>query len=322
MHDVARLLRAIFALAVVSALFPGAADAQPWPSRPITLVAAFTPGSASDYVARAIAQDISKVLGQSIIVENRSGGGGAIASVAVAKASPDGYTLLITAIGPAVLRPLIDDKLPYDAVADFNPVILVGESPNVLAAGPQRFGSIQDVVAYANRNQGKLTIGHPGAGTMGHLTALLFASEAGIGANFIAYQGTPPIISDLLGGHIDIGSIAYGGGIDAARILAVTTEERPGFLPDVPTMKESNFPNVVGATWHGIFAPAGTAPEVVSRLNIAINAFLEKSETRKEFDTVGYRVLGGPPDRLGRRMTEDHAKWSKVIAAANIGGGR
>jgi tripartite-type tricarboxylate transporter receptor subunit TctC len=309
---------------VSSVLWWEAADAQPWPSRPITLVAAFTPGSASDYAARAIAQDLSKTLGQTVIVENRAGGGGAIASVTVAKAPPDGYTLLITAIGPAVLRPLIEGNLPYDPVADFSPIILVGDSPNVLAVGPQStFGSLQDVASHAKRNQGKLTIGHPGAGTMGHLTALVFAAEAGFEANFIAYQGTPPILSDLLGGHIDVGSFAYGGGgTGAVKILAVTTDERLSFLPDVPTTRESNFPNVVGSTWHGIFAPAGTAPDVISRLNTAINDILSRDETRKGFETVGYRALGGPPDRLRNRMAEDHAKWSKVVAAAKIGGAR
>jgi len=125
-------------------------------------------------------------------------------------------------------------------------------------------------------------------------------------------------LSDLAGGHIDIGAIAFGVGADAVKILAVTTDERLDFLPDVPTMKESDFPNVSGTTWSAIFAPAGLEPEIVARLNTIINAFIAREDTRKQFATVGYRVLGGPPQRLQARMAEDHAKWSKVIAAAKI----
>jgi tripartite-type tricarboxylate transporter receptor subunit TctC len=298
---------------------PAAVQAQAWPSRPITLVVAFTPGAASDYTARIIAQGLSEVLGQPVVVESKPGGGGAIASTAVAKALPDGYTLLITTIGPAVLRPLIDHQLSYDAVADFTPIVLVGDTPNVLVTGPTtNFGSVQEVVAFAKQNPGRLTIAHPGVGTMGHLTALLFAAEAGIGANFVAYRGSSAILSDLVGGHIDLGSIAYSSGTSAARILAVTTEERLPLLPSIPTMRECNLPDVIGSTWHGIFAPAGLAADVASRLNAAANAFLDKAETRQRLGAIGYRVFGGPPERLRDRMSADRAKWSAVIRAAKI----
>jgi tripartite-type tricarboxylate transporter receptor subunit TctC len=317
MRLVARLAKLIVT-ALPLAWF-GAASAQPWPSQPIALVAAFPAGSTSDHAARAIAHGLSSVLGQPVVVENRPGSGGAIALAAVAKAAPDGYTLVVTAIGPAVLRPLIDQKVTYDALNDFTPIALIGETPNVLVTGPKsRFSSVQDVVTFAKRNPGRLTIGHPGAGTMGHLTALLFAAEAGISANFVAYQGAPPILSDLVGEHIDLGSIAYGGGVGAVRILAVTTEERPPFLPDVPTMKESDFPNVVASTWHAVLAPAGLAPDVVSTLNRAINSFLNKEETRMQFDAVGYGRLGGTPERLRARIAADRAKWSAVIRSAKI----
>jgi tripartite-type tricarboxylate transporter receptor subunit TctC len=322
MRLVARLIkltcRAIAVLAP-SVLWLAAAVAQPWPSRPITLLVAFPPGSISDYVARVIAHDLSSTLGQTVIVENKPGGGGAIATVAVAKAPADGYDLLMTAIGPAVLRPLIDSKLQYDTVADFTPIILIGDTPNVFVTSPtSRFGNVRDIVAYASQNPGKLTIGHPGPGTMGHLAALLFATEAHISANFISYQGSASIVSDLVGGHIDVGSIAYGGSASAARLLAVTTDERPSFLPDIPTMRESNLPNVSASTWHAIFAPAGLAPEAVSMLNKALNALLDKPEVRNQFSKIGYRVLGGPPERLRQRIIDDRAKWSAVIQAAHI----
>jgi tripartite-type tricarboxylate transporter receptor subunit TctC len=218
-----------------------------------------------------------------------------------------------------VLRPLIDRKVGYDAVGDFTPIALVGDAPNVMVAAPQRgFNSVRDVVAYAKQNPGKLTIGHPGVGTMGHLIALLFAAEAGIEANFIAYPGSPPIISDLLGGHIDVGSIAYGPAIGAAKILAVTNDEPIPFLPGVPTMRDADFPNVTGATWSAVFAPAGLPPDIVTKLNAVIGAFLDKEETRAQFAKVGYHALGGPPEWLRARMADDHAKWSKVITDAKI----
>lgn len=317
-----RSLRAI-PVAIALSVCAGGAQAQSWPARTITLVVAFPAGTTADYAARMIAQDLSKRLGQTVVVENRAGGGGVIASAAVTKAPPDGYTLLMTTIGPAVLRPLIDQKVKYDPVAGFTPIALVGEAPNVLAVGPNsRFKRVQDIVAYAKRNPGKLTIGHPGSGTMGHLIALLFAAEAGIDANFISYQGSPPIVTDLAGGRIDAASFAYGTSIGAAKILAVTSREPLPFMPGIPTMKESKFPNVVGSTWSGLYGPAGLPSDIVAKLNAGIEAFLVRPETEQQFDKVGYHALGGPPERLRDQMAEDRARWSKVIAAAKITAGQ
>ena len=300
-----------------------AANAQTWPSRTITLVAAFPPNTTTDYAARTIAQELTKALGNPVIVETKSGGGGVLASVSVAKAPADGYTLLMTTIGPAVLRPLLEQGLAYDPVADFTPIALVGDAPNVIVAGTQsRFHSIADIVGYAKQNPGKLTIGHPGIGTMGHLVALLFCAEAGIDANLISYQGAPAILTDIAGGHIDIGALAYGVGANAVKTLAVTTKERVDFLPDVPTMGEVNYPNVVATTWSAVYAPANLPADVVAKLNSTINTFIRQADIRNHFTAVGYRVLGGPPQRLADQMVEDHAKWSKVIASAKLGGNR
>jgi tripartite-type tricarboxylate transporter receptor subunit TctC len=314
----------IAVLSVVALLaWLAAAQAQTWPSRSITLVAAFPPNTTTDYAARTIAQELTKSFGHPVIVETKAGGGGVLASQSVAKAPPDGYTLLMTTIGPAVLRPLLEQGLAYDPVADFTPVIVVGDAPNVIVAGTQsRYGSIQDVVAYARQNPGKLTIGHPGIGTMGHLVALLFCAEAGIEANLISYQGAPAILTDVAGGHIDIGAIAYGVGANAVKSLAVTTKERVEFLPDVPTMGEVGYPNVVATTWSAVYAPARAPASIVGKLNATINTFIGQEETRKHFATVGYRVLGGPPQRLADQMADDHAKWSKVIAAAKLSANR
>jgi tripartite-type tricarboxylate transporter receptor subunit TctC len=319
MPPLARSFHAITLLFAALLLGAAAADAQSWPSRTITLVVAFPPSTTTDFAARAIAQGLSKEWGQSVVVENRTAGGGAVASLTVAKAPPDGYTLLMTTIGPAVLRPLLDSKLHYDPVGDFTPVALVGEAPNLLVSSPKlNVGTVQDLVDYAKINPGKLTIGHPGIGTMGHLVGLLFASEAGINANFISYAGSPPLLTDLASGSIEAGSIAYGAPVGTAKILAVTTNERLPLLPGVPTLMESKFPNVTGATWSGLFGPAGLPPEIVAKLNRSIDAILRREDTRDLFDKVGYHALGGPPERLRQQMSDDRAKWSKVIAAAKI----
>ncbi len=318
-------LKAILVVLACLMVGAGAARAEatpPWPTHAITLVVAFPPGTAVDLAGRAIAQDLSTRLGQPVVVENRPGSGGVIGSVTVAKAPADGYTLLMTGIGPAVLRPLIDAGINYDPVADFTPIILVGDAVNALATSPKGFATVADVVAYAKRNPGKLTIGHSGPGTMGHLIALLFAAEAGFDATLVGYPGSSPLVTDLAGGHIDTGVIVYAPGSEAAKTLAVATQQRVDFLPGVPTLAESGFPNVVGSTWNAIFAPAGLPDAIAARLNGAIAAFLAGAEIRKRFAATGYRLLGGPATLLRDRMAADRAKWSKVIEAANLRGAR
>lgn len=294
-------------------------NADNWPTQPITLVVAFPPATTVDVAARAIAQDLARRLGQPVLVENRPGSGGVIGTVAVAKAPADGYTLLMTGIGPAVLRPLVDHTIAYNPAADLTPIILVGDAVNVLATSQSRgFASVADVVAYAKRNPGELTIGHSGPGTINHLIAVLFSAEAGIQSTLISYQGSSPIVADLAGGQIEAGFMAYGAGSNAARILAVTTDQRVAFLPGIPTLKESGFPNVAGSTWNAIFAPAGLPAPVAAKLNAAIGGFLAEDEVRRQFFAVGYRVLGGPPERLRAQMADDRARWSKVIESAHI----
>jgi tripartite-type tricarboxylate transporter receptor subunit TctC len=314
-----RARSALTVVAIVAALCgAGQVAAQSWPSRPITLIVAFPPATTVDVAARAIAKDLAESLGQPVLVENRPGGGGVIGTLAVAKANPDGYTLLMAGIGPAVLRPLVDRQLAYDPVADLTPIILAGDAVNVLAASPQRgFADVADVVAYAKR-QGELTIGHSGPGTINHLIAILFSAEAGIKSTLISYPGSSPIVADLAGGQIDTGFIAYGAGSNAAKLLAVATEERVDFLHGIPTLKESGFRDVVGSTWNAIFAPAGLPVPIITKLNAAIGAFLTKDETRRRFEAVGYRLLGGPPERLRTQMADDRARWSKVIESAHL----
>jgi len=314
-----RSVLATLAALQLSVLSIPAAVAQSWPSKPVTLIDAFTVGSIGDTVGRAIARPLSDVLGQPVVFENRTGSGGAIASVSVAKAPADGYTLLLTTIGPAVLRPLIDSKVNYDPVADFAPVILVGDIPNVLVTSPKLgLGSVQEVVAYAKKNPGRFSLAHPGTGTMGHLLVVLFASATGIDANMVGYRGGAPMALDIAGGQVDAAIPAYGPEERVTKILAVATEERVDFLPGIPTFKENDLPSMVGSTWYGIYAPAGTPAEVVARLNGAVNKVLGGDDIRRQFAAIGFRGLGGTSERLRQRMVDDRAKWSEVIRAAKI----
>jgi len=317
-----RCLAKAFVLLAVAAMLTGAprpAAAEDWPQRPVTLLISFASGSMIDFVGRSLANDLSAAIGQPVVVETKSGGGGVVASLFVAKAPPDGYTLLLTGVGPAALHPLIDKSVGYDPVADFTPIILIGETPNVLLANPNLgVKTVKDLVAYAKSKGGRISIGHSGPGTMGQLCTILFAAEAGLDLSSVSYRGTAPMMIDVLGGQIDAGFPAYNSATRQATVLAVTTDERVDFLSDVPTMKESGF-DLVGGTWHAILGPAHMPPELVAKLNGVMNAFLSKPETRRRFSDAGYRVFGGPPARVTERIVQERTKWSKIIEDAKIG---
>jgi tripartite-type tricarboxylate transporter receptor subunit TctC len=310
-----------FAVIAISAIFAGAprlAWADTYPSRPVTIVLGFAPGSMIDFVGRAIANELTTTLGQPFLIETRQGGGGVLAANYVSKQPPDGYTLLMTAVGPAVLRPLMDKTVTFDLDREFTPVILLGEAPNVLVANPKLgLKSVKDLVVYGNAHGGKVSIGHSGPGTLGHLATLLFAAEAGLDAASVSYRGTGPMMIDVLGGAIDAGFPAYNPATQQATILAVTCAKRVEFLPGVPTMKESGF-DLVGGTWEGIFGPANLPPEIVAKLNDAIEAFLRKPETRLRFNETGFQAIGGPPSALVDKIMQDRAKWAKIIQNAKL----
>jgi tripartite-type tricarboxylate transporter receptor subunit TctC len=321
MRTIFRFISLALCSLVLSILWHNTGHADEWPSRPITLVVPFPPGGMLDVVGRSIADDLGKALNQPVIVENHPGAGGTVGTESVARAAPDGYTLLISAIGPIVIKPLLDKNPIFNPKRDLTPILLIGDSPNILITNTKRgFKSIDNVIAYAKQNPGKLTIGYPGVGTVGHLIALLFAQEAHIETTLVSYPGTMKLIPELLGGHIDFASIAYGPTSNTTKILAVTADERVDFLPDIPTMKESSpLSRVVGSTWLGVFTPAGLPAPIISKLNKIMNDFINKEETKKKFVTAGFHILGGAPERLKKQMEDDYAQWSSVIEAASLG---
>jgi tripartite-type tricarboxylate transporter receptor subunit TctC len=303
-------------LAVVSGV---PAMAQEYPARPVKIIVPFAAGGPADIYARFLAHRLEVALAQPFIVDDRPGAGSVLGTDAAAKSAPDGYTLLLTGVGPAALRPLIDKSVGYDPVADFTPIILIGETPNVLLANPNLgVKTVKDLVAYAKSKGGRISIGHSGPGTMGQLCTILFAAEAGLDLSSVSYRGTAPMMIDVLGGQIDAGFPAYNPATRQATVLAVTTDERVDFLSDVPTMKESGF-DLVGGTWHAILGPAHMPPEIVAKLNGLMNAFLRKPDIRRRFSEASYRVFGGPPARVTERIVQERTKWSKIIEDAKIG---
>lgn len=313
-----RFSTALNALALAALATLGPAQAAEWPTRPITMVHIFAAGGNGDVAARAVAKALADKLGQPVPVENRSGAGGTVGSTFVANAAPDGYTLLNTATGPAVLNQLLSKSVPYDTERDFTPVILVGEIPQLIVSNPKLgFKTLQDLIEFGRSNPGKLNIGHAGVGSTGHLTAAVFLARTGIQAALVGYRGGVPVIMDVLSGHIQAGVPIYSPQAKEVSMLAVTSNERIPFLPDVPTARESGV-DLIASTWIAILAPAKTPRDIVMKLNTAANEFLATPEARQLFANAGIRPLGGTPEHLAEVIKKDSAMWAPIVAKENI----
>ena len=315
-------IRILFTRGLITLVFCAvaghASHAEIWPTRPITLVIGFS-GGTGDTIGRPFAEFASKELGQPVVVETRPAGGGIVAALGVSKAQPDGYTIGLQAVGPMILRPIMDPSVGFDSEKDFSPIALLIDTPNVILGGAKFSArSVQETVDWAKQNPGRVTIGHPGPGTMGHLAALLLASDAKFTGNYIAYRNVTLMVTDLLGGQIDVGVAAYNPQLKAARVLAVMTAEPVAFLPGVPSMRQAGFPGVYASTWFALFGPPNLPPDIVAKLNAVTNAFLRSDEAQKKFALLGVQPLGGSPAQLTKRMSDDRILWSKVIKDANI----
>jgi tripartite-type tricarboxylate transporter receptor subunit TctC len=300
------------------------AQAQAWPSRPVTVILPFAAGGGTDLLARALAQDLSKRLGQQFIVDNRSGAGGNIGAAAVAKAAPDGYTILFGTPGPLANNKLIYKTLPFDPEQAFAPVVLIAMSPLIIAAKASLpVKDIKELTAHAMANPGKLTVGFPGNGTLGHITSLLLQRELGISMTNVPYRGTSEVVKDLLGDQIDLAMDFMPSYLPLARegkirALAVTTAERSSDLPDVQTVKEAGFQGFEASAWYALAAPAGTPDEIVGALNAATNAFLNSPRGREVLAAMSMRAVGGSPGDLKAFIASELRKWGPVVKDANI----
>jgi tripartite-type tricarboxylate transporter receptor subunit TctC len=300
------------------------AHAQAWPAREVKFVVPFTSGTTSDILARAVAEHIAGAIGKPVVVDNQGGAGGNLGAGSVAKADPDGHTILFATTGPAATNKLMYKNLTFDPQKDFEPIVLIGKSPVIIAANPNvPAKSLKELTDYLKANPGKLNAGYPGNGTLGHITGELFQQRAQVKMGGIQYRGSAAIINDLLGGHIDVAmdSMApYVSNVKEGKLRALAiagTSRWPG-LPDVPTVSESGLPGFEASVWYALLAPAGTPPDVVAKLNAAANDFLKTSKAKDLFSKLGVQSAGGTPADLKKFVADEIEKWSPIVKAANI----
>ena len=318
----ARWTRLALAAVTAVALIGGAARADEYPDRPITLVVPFPPGGSTTIVARIIADKMSQTLGKSIVIDNRGGAGGTIATRAVAKSAPDGYTIALGYTGTLAIGPSLYPSAGYDPRKDFAPIGQIGIAPNTLVVHPSfNVHNVAELVAYAKANPGKINFGSAGIGTVSHVCGEYFATVAGIQITHIPYKGTGPAIVDLLGGHIPMAFAPIPATHEQAkagslRMLAVTSAKRSSLLPDVPTIAEQGLTGFEAVLRYGLVAPAGTPKAIVDRLNKELNAALQDEEVRKRLAVEGAEPIPGTPQQYGEDIDREETQWAKVIKAS------
>jgi len=314
----------IAAVAIACTAFGPAARAQDaYPSKPVHLLVPFPPGGAVDIVARTLGDELTRRWGQTVIIENRPGAGGTIAAEATAKAAPDGYTLAVVASGHAIV-PFLYPKLGYDVFADFTPISLLGNSPNlVLVRADSAVKTLGDLIALARAKPGQLSYGHAGNGTSPHLAAELMKATAKIDITAVPYKGGAPALNDLLGGHIpvslnnvpeSIAQIRAG----TVRPLAVTTAARSPLLPDVPTIAESGLAGYDTGVWWALVAPAHLPEAVKAKINRDAADAMKAPAVKERFNTLGAVPVGSTSEELAALIRRDHDKWGPIIKAAGI----
>jgi tripartite-type tricarboxylate transporter receptor subunit TctC len=317
--------RWFWAAAAVATLLAAdaAASAQSsFPTKPVHIFVPYAAGGGVDILARTLGDVVSRQWGQAVVVENRPGAGGVVASQALASAPPDGYTLIVVASGHAT-NPLLYPNIPYDTFKDFTPISLLASSPNILLVRADSvFKTIADVIAQAKAKPGSLSFAHAGTGTSTHLAGELLKSLAGIDIEAIPYKGGAPAINDLLGGQI---TMSFNNGPESVgqlqagtvRALAVTTAARAPFLPDVPSMGES-VPGYDTEVWWGLLGPAGMPPDLVARLSHDFVAALNTDAVKERLGKLGALPIGSSPQVFDAKIHADYAKWGPIIRAAGI----
>lgn len=311
-------------LAAPLTLLAGKAFAADFPARALKLVVPYAPGGGADAVARIVAKRVSETLGQPIVIENKGGAGSIVGTEMVAKADPDGYTLLLGQSGPISINPAIYKSLPYDPVKDFAPISMTTSYPYILVVNaemPAR--TLQDFVALAKAKPGAMNYGSTGVGAANHLVAELFDSRAGIKMTHVPYRGTALATADLVSGHL---SMVFGDPVSVLsqmkagklRALAVTSRERSPVAPDVPTVAESGYPGFDAIAWHGILAPAKTSPAIVDLLNGQIVRALREPEITALLANQAMQAVGNSPTDFAAFIRKDIAVWKDVAIAANV----
>lgn len=296
--------------------------AQDFPTRPVRLVTPFPAASITDILARPIAQRLSEVWKQPVVVDNRVGAGGIVGAAAVASAAPDGYTLLVGSNGTNAINASLYSRLPYDAVKSFVPVTQVSTSNLVLVVHPSvEANSVSELIALAKSKPGQLSFGSGGSGTTPHLAGELFNTMAGVQLLHVPYKGSPQSVLDLVAGRIQVifansASVLPQVRSGKLRVLGVTSPQRDPTLPEVPTIAEAGLPGFAVEVWTGIFAPAGTPSQLVDKLNQQIRAVLANEELVREFGKVGLTVKSSTPQTFAAYVQEETVKWAKVVKAS------
>jgi tripartite-type tricarboxylate transporter receptor subunit TctC len=320
---VRKMLQSCALLALLSVLSFGTAIAEDWPARNVTMIVPFPAGGSADILARAVAQELTEKLGKPFVIENRGGAGGNIGAAVVAKAKPDGYTILFTTPAPISLNKLMYRNMPYDPETDFEPVVLVAKSPLIIVAKGDGFSDLKEMIAFAKENPGKINVGHPGNGTLGHITSELLQQMTGVKITNIAYRGSAPLMTDLLGANIDVAidfMPSYVPLILDAKLkpLAVTTASRSSQLPNVPTANEAGLPGFEASAWYAVAVPKNSPDEVVRRINGVVNAWLATEKGKALLEQNAMQGAGGSPGDLKAFMASELNKWGPLIKAAKI----
>ena len=309
-------------VAIGLALAATGANAQIYPSKPITIVVPFAAGSGTDSIARIVGQQLSVAFNQSVVIENKVGASGVLAATYVARAAPDGYTLLMATNSTHSANPHLFKSLSYDPVKDFAPVARAGSYVFMLVVNPEiPAKTLPELVAHAKANPGKLT--YASGNTTGIVAGETLKSKAGIDVLHIPYKSTPPALNDVLGGRVSMMFIDLAPGLEHVRAgtlrpLAVTTKERSALLPDLPSLHEAGIPGYDVTSWAGLFAPAGTPKEIVARLNDEVRKIIANPEAKARIAITGFDAFSGPPDTLAAFVQSELANWGKLIKDAGI----
>ncbi len=316
--------RIVLVATTLPVLLPWSAHAQSFPAKPIRVVVPFPPGGPADNLARPVLQKVSASIGQQVLIDNRGGAGGNIGADAVAKAAPDGYTLLWTPTGTLAVNPSIYPKMPFDAVKDLTPVSLVAEVQGILIVGNGvPANTVQELIALARARPGTLTFGSPGAGSIVHLLGEQFRSLAKIDITHVPYRGVGPALTDLMGGQITMifdstaSALAQAKG-GKVRMLATGSPRRLPQAPALPTMTESGVPGFDSTSWHGVFAPAGTPREVIARLSAEIHKAVHSPDLAALLDAAGAEPVGSTPEQLGSALQSATQRWGRIAREIGV----
>ena len=322
-----RLLGAAAAMALgatITTTSALAADATNWPTQPVKLIVPFAPGGTSDVLAREIAARLQVALKQTVVVDNKAGAGGVLGADSVAKAAPDGYTVLLGTIATHAINPALMPKMPYKADRDFAPVILLGKISNVLLIGPgAQARTVKDIVAAAKAKPGDITFASAGQGTSQHLSGEVFRLMTGADLTHVPYKGSAPAIQDVMGGQVPMSfetvTVALPQ-IKAGKVkaVAVTSARRSAQLPDVPTLAESGVPGFDVSSWQALYLPAGTPPAIVAKLNAEVQKIVAQPEVKAKMESLGLEYAPNTPAQFTEFQKAEQARWAKVIKDGNV----